>query len=91
MVTSRSGDSVHSESAVSSGQMAVERAPASRSTRRVRSATLREDAPPLQSSTTSSGGSPVPAACLRSPAAMNPAQSRSSKVVLPVPVDPMTT
>ena len=40
----------------------VDRAPASRMTRLVRSATLREDAPPLQSSTTSSGRRPVPAA-----------------------------
>ena len=62
MVTSWPGGSVHSESDASSGQMAVDRAPASRSTRLVRSATLRELAPPLQSSTTSSGRFAPPAA-----------------------------
>ncbi len=91
VVTSWPGGSVHSESDASSGQMAVDRAPASRSTRLVRSATLRELAPPLQSRTTSSGRGAAPAAYRRRPAAMNPAHSRSKSVVLPVPVDPMTT
>ena len=51
----------------------------------------RASEPPLQSSTTSSGGAPRPAACRRSPVAMNAVHSRSSRVVLPVPVVPTTT
>ena len=86
MVVSRPGGRSHSDRHASSGQMAVDRAPASRITRRNRSATFRELAPPLQSMTTSIGR-----ACRRSPWAMNPAQSRRSKVVFPVPVVPMTT
>ncbi|HEX6528043.1 MAG TPA: hypothetical protein VF070_49675 [Streptosporangiaceae bacterium] len=86
VVVSRPAGRSHSDRQASSGHTAVDRAPASRMTRRIRSATLRELAPPLQSMTTSSGW-----ACRRTPPAMNPAHRRSSSVVLPVPVVPMTT
>ena len=62
VVVSWSGGRCHSDRLASSGQIAVDRAPADRSTRRTRSATCRESAPPLQSSTTSSGLRPDPAA-----------------------------
>ena len=80
VVVSWPGGSCHSDRLASSGQIAVDRAPADRSTRRTRSATRRESAPPLQSSTTSSGLRPDPAANRCHAAATNPAHSRSSKV-----------
>jgi hypothetical protein len=91
VVVSWAGGSVHSERLASSGQIAVDRAPATRKTLRTRSAIRRASAPPLQSSTTSSGGPPRPVAFRRSAVAMNPAHSRSSSVVFPVPLAPMTT
>ena len=60
VLISCAGGSAHSDSRASSGQIAVAAAPASRSTRRARSAIRRESAPPLQSITTSSGRGPPP-------------------------------
>jgi len=91
VVVSCAGGRAHRDRLASSGQMAVDLAPARRIARLARSAIRRASAPPLQSSTTSSGSLPCPAACRRSAVAMNPAHSRSSSVVLPVPVVPITT
>ena len=91
VLTSWRGGSAHSDRLASSGQIAVDVAPAPRSTRRARSAIRRESAPPLQSSTTSSGRGWRAAACSSIPLVMNPAHNLSSRVVLPVPVVPSTT
>ena len=80
----------HRDSRASSGQIAMRRAPAPWSRRRVRFALVRASGPPLQSSTTSSGRRP-PLLAAADAAVYQPAHSRIIRFVFPHPVAPMIT